>query len=124
MHEMPVAQHVLNLALQAAGRDRVSDIYLRVGALSAIVPSSVEVFFAHLSRGTPAEHARLHFEVVPLAMHCPECGRPADLSRWRDRPPPVAMAYALAAGCPCGGRHLQVADGTGFELTRIVVEDG
>jgi len=122
MHEMPVAQHVLNLALQAAGRRRVTDIYLRVGELSAVVPASVEVFFAHLSRGTPAEGARLHFQSAALAMHCPDCHRPADLSPWRDLPPIMAMARALARGCPCGGRLL-VTDGAGFELTEVVVED-
>lgn len=123
MHEMPVAQHILNLVLQAAGPGRVTDIHLRAGELSAIVPASVELFFQHLSKGTPAEGARLHFEMVPLTMHCPDCGRPADLSRWRDRPPPVAMAYALASGCPCGSRRLQVTDGAGFELAKIVVEN-
>ncbi len=123
MHEMPVAQHVLNLALQAAGRGRVTDIYLRVGELSAVVPSSVDVFFAHLSRSTPAEHARLHFEIVPPAVQCLKCGQPADLSCWRDLPPMQAVARALAAGCPCGDHQLRVTDGTGFELTKILVED-
>ncbi|MCX7707832.1 MAG: hydrogenase maturation nickel metallochaperone HypA [Anaerolineae bacterium] len=123
MHEMPVAQHVLNLALQAAGGGRVTDIYLRVGELSAIVSSSVEIFFAHLSKGTQAEGARLHFEMAPPVVSCGECGRPADLSRWRDLPPMLAVARALAAGCPCGGRQLRVTDGSGFAVTEIVVED-
>lgn len=123
MHEMPVTQGILNLALEAAAGRRITDIYLQVGRLAAIVPSSVEVFFDHLSKGTPAEGARLHFAMLPLEMSCLDCGRAADLSAWLDDRPQVIMARAIAQGCVCGSKRLRVTGGVSFGMTRIEVED-
>lgn len=122
MHEMPVTQAILNLALEAAEGQRVTDIYLRVGRMSAIVPASVEVFFAHLSKDTQAEGARLHFEVEPVEMTCLDCGRPADLSQWADQLPQIIMARAIGAGCVCGSKRLRVTGGVRFGVVKIEVE--
>ena len=55
MHEMAVTQAMLNMALEHAKGHRITDIYLQVGRMSAIVPESVEVFFDYLSKDTLAE---------------------------------------------------------------------
>lgn len=123
MHEMPVTQGILNMALEAAGGRRVTDIYLQVGRMAAVVPSSIEVFFDHLSKGTLAEGAQLHFETLPVEMGCLDCGRPADLSRWTEDRPQVIMARAIAQGCACGSKRLRVTGGVSFGMTRIEVED-
>ena len=123
MHEMPVTQGILNMALEAAEGRRVTAIYLRVGRMSAVVPSSVEVFFDHLSKGTPAEGARLHFETEPLEMACLDCGHPADLSQWTDQRPQVIMARAIGQGCPCGSKRLRVTGGVSFGMLKIEVEE-
>jgi hydrogenase nickel incorporation protein HypA/HybF len=123
MHEMPVTQGILNMALQAAEGHRVTDIYLQVGRMAAVVPSSVEVFFDHLSKGTLAERARLHFETLPVEMACVDCGRGADLSEWADGRPQVVMAQAIARGCICGSKRLRVTGGVSFSMVKIEVED-
>lgn len=124
MHEMPVTQGILNMALEAAGGQRVTDIYLQVGRMAAVVPSSVEVFFDHLSQGTLAQGARLHFEAVPVEMACLDCGRAADLSEWIDERPQVIMARAIARGCACGSKRLRVTGGVSFGMVKIEVADG
>jgi hydrogenase nickel incorporation protein HypA/HybF len=123
MHEMPVTQGILNMALQAAEGHRVTDIYLQVGRMAAVVPSSVEVFFDHLSKGTLAESARLHFETLPVEMACLDCGRPADLSQWTNERPQVIMARAIARGCACGSQRLRVTAGVSFSMVKIEVAD-
>lgn len=123
MHEMPVTQGILNMALETARGARVTDIYLRVGRMSAVVPESVEVFFDHLSKGTKADGARLHFETEPLQMACLDCGRTADLSQWVDERPHVTMGRAIAQGCPCGSKRLRVTGGVSCAMLRIEVED-
>jgi len=123
MHEMPVTQGLLNMALEAAAGRRVTDIYLQVGRMAAIVPSSIEVFFDHLSKGTLAEGARLHFELMPVEMGCLDCSQPADLSRWASDHPQVIMARAIAQGCSCGSKGLRVTGGVSFGMTRIEVEE-
>jgi len=120
---MPVTQGILNMALQAAEGHRVTDIYLQVGRMAAVVPSSVEVFFDHLSKGTLAESARLHFETLPVEMACLDCGRPADLSQWTNERPQVIMARAIARGCACGSQRLRVTAGVSFSMVKIEVAD-
>ena len=51
MHEMPVTQSLLKMALDYAQGRLVTDVYLYVGKMSAIVPDSVEVFFRMLEQG-------------------------------------------------------------------------
>ncbi len=122
MHEMPVTQAMLNMALEHADGQRITDIYLRVGMISAIVPGSVEVFFDYLSQGTLAEGATLHFERVPIEMTCLDCGRQADLSQWADELPQTIMMEALHRGCTCGSKRLRVTGGVGFEMTSLNVQ--
>jgi hydrogenase nickel incorporation protein HypA/HybF len=123
MHEMPVTQGILNMALEHAQGRRVTDIYLRAGQFSAVVPSSVEIFFRYLSKDTLAEGARLHFEMAPLEMTCQTCGQPADLAEWMTERPQLIMARALAKGCVCGSKALRVTGGVSFSLMSIELEE-
>jgi hydrogenase nickel incorporation protein HypA/HybF len=122
MHEMPVTQAMLNMALEHADGQRITDIYLQVGMMSAIVPESVEVFFDYLSQDTLAEGATLHFERVPIEMTCLDCGQQADLSPWAGESPQRIMMQALRRGCRCGSNKLRVTAGVGFEMTSLNVE--
>lgn len=123
MHEMAVTQGLLNMALEHAQGCRIIDIYLKVGQMSAVVPTSVELFFEYLSKDTLAEGARLHFERVPIAMGCQDCGAVADLSEWSDELPQVIMAKSIARGCKCGSKRLRVTDGVSFGLVSLDVEE-
>jgi hydrogenase nickel insertion protein HypA len=114
MHEMSVTQAMLDLALEHAKGQRITDIHLRLGRLSGIVPESVEFYFEYLSKDTLAEGARLHFETAPLEMTCMDCGRQADLSDWMDEPPRAIMVQALARGCQCGGSNLRITAALAF----------
>ena len=122
MHEMAVTQALLNMALEHANGHRLTDIYLQVGKMSAIVPTSVEVFFDYLSKDTLAEGTTLHFEVLPIEMTCLDCGRQADLSEWIDEPPRAIIMSALHCGCQCGSKKLRVTGGVGFEMVSLRVE--
>jgi hydrogenase nickel incorporation protein HypA/HybF len=113
---------MLDLALEHANGHRITDIYLRVGRMSLIVPESVEFYFEYLSQDTLAEGARLHFETIPLEMTCLDCGRQADLSDFTDEPPRATMIQALARGCQCGSKNLRVTGGTGFDMISLEVE--
>jgi hydrogenase nickel incorporation protein HypA/HybF len=121
MHEMAVTQALLDMALKHADGQRITDVYLQVGKMSAIVPSSVEVFFKYLSQDTLAEGAQLHFEILPLEMTCQVCHRQLDLSEWSDRGPHLIMHKAFARGCECGSKDLRVSGGVSFGLVSIDV---
>jgi hydrogenase nickel incorporation protein HypA/HybF len=122
MHEMAVTQAMLDMALEHAQGRRITDVYLQVGRMSAIVPDSVEVFFEYLSEGTLAEGAELHFDIVPMEMTCSACERTLDLEAWEEERPHIIMQKAFAEGCPCGSKDLRVSNGVSFGLVSIEVD--
>ena len=123
MHEMPVTQAMLNMALEYAHGHRITDIYLQVGRLSPIVPESVGLYFEYLSKDTLAEGATLHFGIAPIEMTCSDCGQRADLSEWIDEAPQLVMMKAISRGCECGSKHLRVTGGVSFQMVSLEVED-
>ena len=123
MHEMPVTQNLINMAIEHAQGRRITDIYLQVGQFAAVVPDSVEVFFGYLSKDTLAEGAKLHFEMIPVEMTCQDCNTKADVSEWQSERPQFIMAKAIARGCvQCGSKKLRVTNGVSFGMVSLDVE--
>ncbi len=78
MHELPIAESVLNIALRHAEKEdaaRITDLYLLIGQLSSIVDDSIQFYWDIISRDTLAEGATLHFERIPMQMLCLDCGQ-------------------------------------------------
>ena len=77
MHEMSIAQSVLDIVLQES-RDhevsRVLSVVIKVGEMSAIETESLKFCFDLLTKGTLAEGARLNIERVQVTCRCRECG--------------------------------------------------
>lgn len=64
MHEAGVTERILEVVLEHAKENhaqRVTDVYLDVGAESGIDTDSVELHWPLLSEGSAAEGAALHF---------------------------------------------------------------
>ena len=115
MHELAATQSMLAIALDAArkaGAARVLSIDLVIGDLSTMVDDSVQLYFDVLSRGTPAEGARLVVRRVPGEATCLDCS-----ARWPARAP-------LDPACPtCGGAFVRVAGGQQFLIDSIEIDD-
>lgn len=114
MHELPIAQHILEIVLrhaQMAQATRVTDVYLVIGQLSSYVDESIQFYWDALSRGTQAEGAQLHFEPVKAEVACQACG--------------ARLAWSqIAAGCPrCGNLRLKVVAGEEFYVRAIRVQE-
>ncbi len=74
MHELPVTQSILKIALQhAEGAKRITDIYLVMGELSTNVDDSIQFYWDIIAKDTPAEGAQLHFRRVPAELQCMAC---------------------------------------------------
>ncbi|MCA2002161.1 MAG: hydrogenase maturation nickel metallochaperone HypA [Chloroflexi bacterium] len=113
MHELPVAESILNLALQHAKKanaKRVTDLYIVMGELSSMVDDSIQFYWDIIAKDTIAEKAALHFRRVPAELQCMTCFekyRPADKQ----------------LVCPkCGGVGAKVIAGEEFRLESIDVE--
>lgn len=77
MHEMSLAQSILDIArqeLEARGCTRLTGVRLRCGALAGVEVSSLCFGFDVLLKGTPDETASLEIEEVPLLLRCGACG--------------------------------------------------
>ena len=77
MHEMSIAQSVLDIVLQESQNhkvNRVLSVTVKVGELSAVETESLRFCFDFLTKGTLAEGARLEIERVQVTCHCHKCG--------------------------------------------------
>ncbi|MBI5668595.1 MAG: hydrogenase maturation nickel metallochaperone HypA [Chloroflexi bacterium] len=109
MHELAITQHVLDITLNHAEGRRVTDIYLVVGQLSSYVDDSVQFFWDFISKGTPAEAARLHFRREPALLGCHGCGGSAPLTK--------------DFTCPnCGSEAVTIESGEEFYIEAIEIE--
>ncbi|HEX2908914.1 MAG TPA: hydrogenase maturation nickel metallochaperone HypA [Phototrophicaceae bacterium] len=110
MHELPVTQSVLEIALNhAASARRITDIYLVVGQLASFVDDSIQFFWDMISEDTIAQGAQLHFRREPAVMQCYDCGH----------------RYYLGGdfSCPnCSSDMVAVESGEEFYIESIEVE--
>ena len=77
MHELPVTEKILAIALKHAeqnGAKRIRSITLQVGRLSDLKDEWLQRYFNYLSTGTIARDARLIIVPEPIKLRCGECG--------------------------------------------------
>jgi hydrogenase nickel incorporation protein HypA/HybF len=73
LHELSIAQSVVEIATRHARGRRVTKVYLKVGYLRQVVPSALAFSFELVSRDTPVEDAELELEEVPATGKCRGC---------------------------------------------------
>jgi len=112
MHEMSLAEGVLQTIEDAARRDNFSQVvavWLEIGALAAVEVEALTFCFDAVTRGTVAQGARLEIISVPGQGWCAACARSVPM-------------LALYDACPhCGGYPVQVTGGTGMRVKDIDV---
>lgn len=125
MHELSVAQAIVDTAVRHAGGRRVTLVSLRLGSMRQVVPESLEFYFGVVSRDTPCEGARLEHEMVSARLLCPDCGL-----EWDPAPPPLATHGPVEGlptlptfRCPDCGTPGEVDAGGELEVESIEVED-
>ena len=77
MHEMSIAQSVLDIAFREMEKNAsggICKIKISIGEFSGVVKEALEFAFDVLKPGTPAATAALEIEVVPMTAECPYCG--------------------------------------------------
>lgn len=78
MHEMAITREVVDIVVkeaEAVGALQVSAVHLTIGYMRDIVEEYIDGLFAHLARGTVAEHAELVIVRVPFTVRCNRCGQ-------------------------------------------------
>ncbi len=76
MHELSIANSIVEIAsvhVEAAGGGCVSQINLRIGALSCVHRDALRFSFDIISADTPLAGAKLHITELPIVIYCPTC---------------------------------------------------
>lgn len=112
MHEMSLAEEVLQLVETTARREhasRVKTVVLAIGRLSSVEPEALRFCFESVVRGSLAEGAVLEIIDVPGAGRCLDCGLDVTIQ-------------SLYDACPnCAGYRLKATGGTEMRVREIEI---
>ena len=108
MHELGLAQQVVEIAAESSKGARVLCVVLEVGKLAAVLPEALQFCFEAASAGTPVEGARLEIVEVPGVARCRACGGRLQLERPFGR-------------CACGGSDLEWLSGEELRIKELEV---
>ncbi len=111
MHELSLAEAVVEIASRHAAGRSVNRVELRVGHLRQVVPSALEFAFALLSDGTVLDGAELVIEDVPARGVCRRCGTETTMSQF-----PLQCSG-------CGGLDLEIVAGEELLVDAIECEE-
>ena len=108
MHELSIAHAVVSTVVDALPSPdaRVTQVRLRIGELSGVVPQALEFAYDVAAEGTRLADAALIIERSPIVIDCPTCG-PQELSTAHDFRCPVC---ARPCGAVIGGEELEILD--------------
>jgi hydrogenase nickel incorporation protein HypA/HybF len=110
VHELSIAQAIVDVAARNVGESRITRVSVRVGHLRQVVPSALEFSFELCAHGTPVEGAVLELEHVPAAVSCRSCGA-------RSEP----AGFPLACGA-CGGLSVEIVQGEELQVESLELE--
>ncbi len=117
MHELAVTQSILEISLDYARRNhahRILEIHLRIGEITDFDDEWLQRYFDFVSKGTPAEGARLRITRVPAELQCRSCSFkfPLDRKTWKSE-------------CPsCGSKETDLISGREFRIEALEVDSG
>jgi hydrogenase nickel incorporation protein HypA/HybF len=111
MHELSIAEAVVEVACRHARGRSVAVVELKVGHLRQVVPSALEFAFELVAQGTPVEGAELKLEQVAAAGDCRACGAETPLPEF-----PLACRF-------CGGLDVEITRGEELLVDSLELEE-
>jgi hydrogenase nickel incorporation protein HypA/HybF len=108
MHELAIAQDIVDAVCARADGRRVRRVTVRIGKLTAVVPDAMRFCFDLAVEGTVADGARLEIEERAGEARCHECGAEVELAD------PILL-------CPCGSANLAVTAGRELQIVSMEV---
>ena len=113
MHEMSLAEGILQIVEDAAARQgfsRVTEVRLEIGALSGVETEALSFCLDVVLKGSVADGAHVELERIPGQGWCLTCGETVTID-------------ALYDACPkCGGYQVQATGGTEMRVKDLLVE--
>lgn len=101
MHELSLTQSILIIIEEYAEKHqfgKVNTVRLSFGRLSCVEPMALEFAFDLQSKGTPAEGARLEFDISPVVIHCFSCEKESVLDAYSAECPVCKSGEVMIVG--------------------------
>lgn len=108
MHELAIAQEIVELVAERASGARVTRVVLEIGKLAAVLPDAVRFCFDLCVEGTVLEGASLVIIETPGRARCRACSADVCLERPFGR-------------CECGGSDLEWLTGEELKVKNFEV---
>jgi hydrogenase nickel incorporation protein HypA/HybF len=108
VHELAIAESVVETVTQRLPGATVTCVCLEVGALSGVVPDSIRFCFDLATEGTGLAGARLEITEPPARCRCRACGAEFQPDS------PVVL-------CPCGSPDVAVLSGEELKIVSVQV---
>jgi hydrogenase nickel incorporation protein HypA/HybF len=108
MHELSIANGIVEICVARAGDARVTRVRLEIGQLSPVMPDAVRFCFDVCARNTVVEGAALEIVETPGRALCIDCDNE------------VALAQ-LVGRCGCGSANLRVIAGEELKIREMEI---
>jgi hydrogenase nickel incorporation protein HypA/HybF len=115
MHELPVINKILNIALKHVQKNHVQKvvaIHLQIGEMSDLEDKWMQQYFDYLAKETIAAGARLKIKRIPVMMKCSDC-RASYTVKIREK--------ASLACTECGSSNGTMVSGREYSMTNMEV---
>ena len=114
MHELSIAQSILESVTKEVENRKLKNvtlIALKIGALTDIVPDSLEFGFDALKKDTVLNKTNLEIEIIPMKGTCLDCKNKFEV-----------MEFVFV--CPaCSSSNIKTEHGTELDIAYIEVDD-
>jgi len=108
MHELSIANSVVEICAEQAQGARVTRVTLEIGQLSAVMPDAIRFCFDVCAKDTPVEGATLDIIETPGKARCLACG--------------ATLALTVPFGqCACGSENLELISGQQLKIRQMEV---
>lgn len=107
MHEMSIAEGILDIALETMKNNDASVIHsvqLDLGLISGVEPDALLFCWDALTKGTPAEKSKIDIHTIPIKGQCLDCDTIFDVQDYKFICPHCESHFVNTIG----GRELQV----------------
>jgi hydrogenase nickel incorporation protein HypA/HybF len=111
MHELSIAEAIVDVAARHAAGRRVTKVEVSVGHLRQVVPDALEFAFTLVTQGTALDGAELVMTSVPAAGRCRDCGAESVMPDF-----PLCCAR-------CGGLDMDVLAGEELLVDALELDD-
>ena len=106
MHELSIANGIVEICAESAGDARVTRVQVEIGRLSAVMPDAVRFCFDVCARNTVVEGAKLEIMETPGRALCRDCGN-------------EMVLVQLVGRCACGSTNLRVIAGEELKIREM-----